>query len=379
MMNLLVDGIIFQKDPQGGIARLYREIWPRMCDLEPDLQIKLFLDGPGQLNLGSHDRITVQKIPTVRRSIKVDGILKPILFPARRLASRSWNFMRSIWFGQGKGMIWHSTYYSFPEIWRGYQVVTVHDMIHELFPDIFNSPLDDVARKNKHLCVEQADAIICVSDVTRIDMEKYYGVVSKPIYVIPSALSSVFHQLVEPGSQTKVLPREPFLLFVGKRTHHKNFMGFMDAYRVWKENSEIDVVVVGEPWDRIEKSYLQEHRLIDQVTLLNDVDDEGLCLLYNRASAFVFPTLYEGLGLPVLEAMACGCPVVASRIPTTEMTGKDVPFYFNPMQPESITSALDEVINQGRSSARIQRGIALAKRYTWDSTARGYLNVYRNL
>ena len=379
MIRLFADGIIFEKDPMGGIARLYREIWPRMCDIDAEMNITVFLDGPVQWDENAHPQIKVKRAPAVKRSIRVNGKLSPLLLPVRRSASRLWKLTRSLWIGEGSGMIWHSTYYTRPEVWRGFQVITVYDMIHELFPDLYNSPLDGIARQEKKRCIEQADAIICISDVTRMDVEKFYEVTSTPIYVIPVALSDVFQRSGDSNSLFEGFPREPFLLYVGKRSHHKNFHGFVNAFRDWKNHDEICLVAVGNPWNRHERVYLEELGLSERVKLYSGVDDEGLRQLYNHALAFIFPTLYEGFGLPVLEAMACGCPVVASRIPAIEMTGGDVPFYFDPEQPQSIGQALDAAIAFGRMPHRIQQGIERAKRYSWDHTAKGYLDVYRNL
>ena len=276
-------------------------------------------------------------------------------------------------------MIWHSTYFTWPEFWRGRQVVTVHDMIHERFPDLYHDRLDEIARQHKRRCVEQADAIICVSESTRMDLEYFYGTTSKPVYVVPSALSEVFRLLPPYMSRVQNWPDEPYLLYVGKRSHHKNFRGFMDAYRMWEGKTEVGVIVVGKPWEREEQAYLAQAGIAERVCLMSELDDEDLCWLYNRALAFVFPSLYEGLGLPVLEAMACGCPVVASQISTIVYTAGDVPFYFDPSQPQSLIAAIDQALVQGRHPSRVQRGISRAQQFTWDKTAKGYLEVYREL
>jgi alpha-1,3-rhamnosyl/mannosyltransferase len=102
-------------------------------------------------------------------------------------------------------------------------------------------------------------------------------------------------------------------------------------------------------------------------------------MLYNQAAAFVHPSLYEGFGIPLLEAMACGCPVVASRIPTTREVAGDCPIYFDPMQPDELITALDVALAEGRNSERVRRGLEWVKQYSWDRTARETLQVYRAL
>jgi glycosyltransferase involved in cell wall biosynthesis len=125
--------------------------------------------------------------------------------------------------------------------------------------------------------------------------------------------------------------------------------------------------------------YLNEIGIPQRIHLMRGIKDEELCRLYQRAAAFVFPSLYEGLGLPVLEAMACGCPVVASRIPTTEFTAGDVPFYFDPGDPGTLITALDSALAHGKEPGRVQQGIRRATRFTWDRTAQATLGVYRSL
>lgn len=377
-MQLVVDGLIFQKEPYGGIARLYRETLPLMCDLAPELHITLFIDGPLCAGLPGHSQIQVKYAPAVKRTLRAQGAWRKALYPFRRLASRSWNYLRQLWLQDQRYAIWHSTYYTWPEFWRGPQVVTVHDMIHERFPFYFSDPLDEIARRQKKRCIEQASAVICVSQATRQDVERYYPKGHPNLWVIPNACSPIFRQLKQPVELSPGLLARPFLLYVGKRVHYKNFTAFLDAYDQWKENRAVDLVVVGEPWSRAEQQRLTEEGLLQKVHLLSDVDDVTLCRLYNLALALVFPSMAEGFGLPLIEAMACGCPIVASRIPSTEEVAADCPFYFELDQPASMLLALDQALYSGRDDARVAAGLERVKRFSWQETARLTLEVYRD-
>jgi len=126
-MQLLVDGIIFQKSSLGGIYRIFKEILPRMCDLKPELDISILIDGPLLHELPSHSQINTINAPPVRRMFKIDGVWKKIIYPIRRVGSITWQYTRQFWLGTGKNQIWHSTYYTYPPSWSGYQVVTGHD------------------------------------------------------------------------------------------------------------------------------------------------------------------------------------------------------------------------------------------------------------
>jgi glycosyltransferase involved in cell wall biosynthesis len=118
-----------------------------------------------------------------------------------------------------------------------------------------------------------------------------------------------------------------------------------------------------------------EHRVI----LKTNVDDETLCYLYNQALAFVYPSLYEGFGIPLLEAMKSGCLILASDIPTTREVSGDIPIYFDPVDVGDIVRTLNQLISQDHQDQRVQAGIARAEKYSWDDSARETLNVYREL
>jgi len=379
MIHILYDGIIFQKDPHGGIARMFREILPRMCAMEPGLRIKIFIDGPLRGELPVHPQIIIQKAPAVKRTLRVQGGWRTLIYPARRIASKVWNWTRSFWLGRGREVIWHSTYYTMPEIWKGPQVVTVHDMIHERFPEYYNDPLDEVARRQKQRCVEHANVIICDSDVTRQDVENWYGNITGKLCVIPIAYNEAFHILQPEETDFPGVPEQSFILYVGGRSHYKNYKSLLEVYSQWEGRKDIRLVVVGAMWSAEEKQQLFHLGIDERVQLFHHLEDKSLCKLYNRALAFVFPSLYEGFGIPLLEAMACGCPVIASHIPTTLEVAGDCPIYFEPSEPNTLLTALDQARSGVKNSPRIQNGLDRVHLFSWDRTARQTLDVYREL
>ena len=170
------------------------------------------------------------------------------------------------------------------------------------------------------------------------------------------------------------------MLYVGDRTHYKNFRGLLKAYSRWPARRELDLVVISSKgWSDTEWRCLLDLGIARHVCLLTSVEDWELCDLYNQAAALVYPSFYEGFGIPLLEAMACGCPVVASRIPSTEEVAGSCPIYFDARDIESMMAALDVALTEGRNSPRCQRGLARARKYSWDLTARGMLDVYYEL
>jgi glycosyltransferase involved in cell wall biosynthesis len=376
-MHVVVDGIIFQKDPHGGIARVYRELLPRMCEQSPDLSITLITDGPLRAALPQHPQIQKKALPPIRRTLRPKGALRLALYPFRRVAGRLWNVVRQGWVGSGDGAIWHSTFYTTPARWRGAQVVLVHDMIQERFTQFFNDPMDEVGRDQKRRCIQSATVIACNSETTRQEMENYYGKLKQPQHVIYLAHSETFRRLSADSFSTLDQIHEPFLLYVGSRVHYKNFALLLQAYAGWEQRERVRLLVIGKPWQPEERRRLEDLRIAGQVQLIENVDDELLCQLYNRAVALVYPSLAEGFGIPLLEAMACGCPLVASRIPSTLEVAGDLAFYFEPDDATQLCAALNACLAQGKDPARLAAAERRAAQFSWERSAGAMLAVYQ--
>lgn len=378
-ISLVVDGIIFQKNPHGGIARVFRELLPRMCELEPRLEIDLLIDGPIKSQLPEHPQIHVRKTLPLRQKSLTRGLWRTSLYPLRRLGRSSWYRLRQLWTGSGRNRIWHSTFFTYTPGWKGREVVTIHDMIPERFPQLLNDPMDEAGREQKRRCVERAAAIICDTDSTRRDFEKYFAIKGQAVTVIPLACSEIFRQLPVGQLQQSRIPHRPFLLYVGNRVHYKNFSLLLEIFANWEKRREVNLVVAGPPWSSDEKRFLASSGLVEHIHLFDDVDDEQLCQLYNTATMLVSPSIAEGFGLPVLEALACGCPVVASNIPATNEVAGECPIYFDPGLPQTLLPALERALGEGRDSARTREGMKQAGLYSWDRTAQATLEVYRQI
>ena len=344
-----------------------------MCDLEPALQVDLMLDAHLQAaQLPEHPQIKRQVIPT----------LKPIQNRYTRWAQEGANLLIRGGlvprvYGTGKGKIWHSTYYTTPLYWRGKQVVTVYDLVYVLFPDLFSNIMAKGVRRIQAKAIKSADMVVCISEATRAIVEERFGVSRS--CVVPLSVSGNFY--FAPHEMATFVPplQSPYMLYVGARAPHKNFDLLLQAYSVWKQRKTVTLVIVGSSWTPEEERRLVELGIQDQVRLLTGVDDDRLRGLYNQAAAFLYPSLYEGFGIPLLEAMACGCSIVASRIPSTTEVAGDLPFYFEPTSVEGLVAALDAVLSESRESERVQGGLARIKQYSWERTAKETLDVYRLL
>jgi glycosyltransferase involved in cell wall biosynthesis len=373
VLDLVVDGVIFQYQARGGVSRIYSEILPRMCEQDPSLRIALLLKerrAPRQA-LPVHPAISYVSVPHVDPYLRPARVWGNNAAKVRRLVDR-------LWIGNGAGKIWHSTYFTQMSGWRGAQVVTVVDMIYERYRSLFNEPYDQHFREQKRRAVSSAAAVICISETTRRDVQDYYGVPADKTFVVPLAHSDSFYPLETVDEASR--PQKPFLLYVGKRTQYKNFDLLLEAFGSWRSRTDVDLVVVTDSeWSTDEQRSLAKFGLDSRVKLLIDIDDEQLRRLYGQAVAFVYPSLYEGFGIPLLEAMACGCTVVASDIPSSREVAADCPLYFDPTSAEDLRTALDkalqEIGNQERRTAAMER----AATFSWNNTALQTLEIYRSV
>lgn len=371
-MQLLIDGTIYLSPP-GGISRYFDEILPRMCQMEPTMWVRLFTDQAPRQPLPEHQQITHQKLFSLPRYLRPSRVWKPALPTLQKIA-------HCFTFGSGQDTIWHSTYFTAPIFWQGKQVVTVHDMLYELFPTLFQDWTSARFRVRKKKAVLQADAILCNSATTRQDLQAIYGLSASNIYMTHLGYSEVFH--VKDNSEALLpLPvQHPFLLYVGRRSGYKNFQRLLEAYSRWSQRQEIALVVASTTdWQTEEERQLSELGIQEHVYKIANASDELLAQLYNQAAAFIYPSLYEGFGIPLLEAMACGCPIVASRIPSTLEIAADIPIYFEASEVDSLLAALEQIVVEGRNSPRTIKGLTHVTAYSWDRTARQTLDVYQTL
>jgi len=371
MLNVTMDAVIYQLQARGGISRLYSELLPRLCDQEPQLHVDLLSPKTPVQPLPRHAQISPRIVPSL------SGARLP-----RPIRAAINGTLRQQAIGTGTGRIWHSTYFTRPRVWKGRQVVTIYDMIQELYPDIFAGPEEEAFRALKRRCALDADIVISISDVTRHDVHHLYEIDLAKIVTIPLAYSDVFREQPDEGlpGDTPYLPSDkPFFLYVGRRSHNKNFAALARAYSVWQGRKEVDLAVVGEPWSVEEQALFTSLGISDNLRLIGSVSDWELSHLYRAASAYVYPSLYEGFGIPLLEAMACGCPVIASRIPSTVEITDERPIYFDTDAPDSFIHALEAAKSEGRDTARTSEAKEYVRRYSWTVAAEQTLNVYRRL
>ena len=261
--------------------------------------------------------------------------------------------------------VFHPTYYDpyFLDHLRGKPfVLTICDMIHEIYPEHF-SP-HDRTREHKALLAGAAARILAPSATTRADIVRYLDVDPAKIDVIHLANS------LDAESEAVPVPAS-FLLCVGGRDRrYKNFANLLAAFAALAAGRpELHLVCVGEGFTAEENARIAGRGLAERCRSLPATDGQ-LAFLYRRAAAFVYPSLYEGFGLPILEAFAAGCPVALSDASCFPEIAGDAGLYFDPSDVGSIERALGTIVSDGEvRRALIERGAERLRRFSWAATA----------
>ena len=240
--------------------------------------------------------------------------------------------------------------------------VTLHDLQHELYPQFFSRAELAYRRVLYKHAVTSSRIVIAISAHARETLLVRYGIDPDRVVSIPLGVD---HDRLTPGTEQ----REPFLLYPANPWPHKNHPRLYEAFAlVRRQRPELRLVLTGTG---------HAAALPQGVESRGRVPADDLVRLYQTGSALVFPSLYEGFGLPPLEAMACGCPVAASNATSLPEVCGDAAELFDPFSPRGMARAIEAVLAD--PAPYVARGLARARRFSWEATARAHEDVYRRL
>lgn len=277
--------------------------------------------------------------------------------------------------------IFHPTYYDpyfLKYIGDKPFVLTIYDMVYELFPQIFSSR--DKTSEHKKLLASKATKIIAISENTKRDIIKLFGIKEDKIEVIYLGNSLCFDVIEEVKGKSSEFPQR-YLLFVGNRRVYKNFDTFIESIsRLLKDDKNLYLICAGGgKFTPSEIANLEKSGVINKVTQCS-FDDNILAQLYTNALAFIFPSLYEGFGIPILEAFSCGCPVVTSNISSLPEVAGDAAEYFDPADKISILSTVKKVIDDHDLRYKLKyKGYERLKNFSWEKTANQTMMLYKSI
>lgn len=349
-MNVFVDSIVFFLQKSGGISTYWNELLGRaLKDPEVCVQINYAISCSG--NLYSKDLIgsgVETCLPKLRRYL---DFVNPI----------------------SNGIV-HSTYYRIPVVKNECKVITtVHDFTYERYR---HGTAAKIHSWQKRRAIINSDGVICVSHSTRRDLKYFLGdlVDMRKVVVIHNGVGDMFFRTAIP--QPEWISRlGKYILFVGDRSGYKNFAV---CYQALQELKDFNLVCVGRPFSS------NEIRLLDfyipgRYYCHTGVSNEMLNILYNFSYALLYPSLYEGFGIPLLEAMKAGCPVITTDSSSIPEVTNGSAIVLHTMVPDSIRDAIVSLGNESTRNDQVAKGIENAERFSWDKTYSRTREYYKQI
>lgn len=340
-----IDGIIFSLQKQGGISVYFRELLT-------------FLDSqnvPALLTIDAIDGATYSNAITSSRVVTVMNHSSRLLERYRSCRT------------DPRASLFHSSYYRLPSDRDLPTVLTVHDFVYERYQMGLRKWVHSA---QKNLAIRSAQSVICVSESTKNDLLEFVGETpGQNIYVIHNGVSDIFQQLKLHSAIN------PYVLFVGQRGGYKNFQLLLKAMEFLPE---LSLFCVGGGTIQPKEIENFSVSVSSRVRHVGFVSDEQLNILYNQAICLAYPSSYEGFGIPVIEAMRSGCPVVCIKCKAILEVGKDALTVAAESDPRALADAILKTTSSERSTL-IDKGLAVARNYSWSATHQKTLEIYRKL
>jgi glycosyltransferase involved in cell wall biosynthesis len=285
--------------------------------------------------------------------------------------------------------LYHAPHYVLPPLVSCRSVVTIHDCIHLMFPQYLrNRAALQYARTSLAMASRRATRIMTVSESSKRDIIRFLGTPPEKIDVIYNAYDDRFG--AEPRDEDVVRVREryqlqdEFVLYAGNVKPHKNLERLIDAFHLVRNRGldHLKLVMIGDDISHYAalRRAVHRHQLHKYVRFLGYMPEETLAVMYRLASVFVFPSLYEGFGLPPLEAMASGTPVVTSNVSSLPEVAGDAAVLVDPYDPAAIAEGIHEVLTDTALQTSLrEKGLARASQFSWEASVGRVREIYREV
>jgi glycosyltransferase involved in cell wall biosynthesis len=282
--------------------------------------------------------------------------------------------------------LFHAPHYVLPPLTPCRSVVTIHDCIHLRFPQYLPNRLGYAyARSSLWVATHRSSRIMTVSETSKRDILRYFHVPESKIDVIYNAIDERFNQPPAAEEVERVRERyqlnDPFVLYAGNIKPHKNIERLIEAFHMLKQHGfeQVKLLVIGDEISKYAtlRRAVHRYKLHKHVRFFGFVSNETLASLYRLAAVFVFPSLYEGFGLPPLEAMASGTPVITSNVSSLPEVVGDAAILIDPYEPDAIADAMRRVLMDETLRADLRaRGLARAGHFSWERSIRRVREIY---
>ena len=290
---------------------------------------------------------------------------------------------------RSKADLFHAPHYVLPALTPCRSIVTIHDCIHLMFPQYLPGRLAHVyAQVSFWIAANRSARILTVSEASKRDILRFFPISSDKVDVIYNAIDDRFNQIPLQTDIDRVRERyqinDRFLLYSGNVKPHKNIERLIDAFNRLRQEgfNDIKLLITGSEVSRHATLRRAVHRynLHHQVRFLGFLSADTLAILYRLADAFVFPSLYEGFGLPPLEAMASGTPVLTSNLSSLPEVVGDAALLIDPYDPASIAEGLRRILSDHKLRALlVERGQKRAATFSWEASVKRILVAYHQV
>lgn len=349
-----------------GVGRYIRNLVFNLEAIDKKNQYKLFVLKKDEKQISS--QIKNKNFKIIIADVKWHSLKEQIIFP--------------LILYREKLDLMHFTYFSFPIFYFKKYILTIHDLIPWKFPTGRASTLPIFLylikrffyKFNLKIGAIFAQKIIAVSNSTKNEIEEY--LTKNKIVVIKEGFDIKIND-----DNIKVDKKKgKYFLYVGNAYPHKNLNFLIDAFlKFSKIHSGYRLVLIGKSdffYKKLEERLKKEDTL--NINILHNISDAELSVFYKNAVALIMSSLIEGFGLPIVEAMSLGCPIIVSKIKVFEEICKDVPFYFNPKDEKDLLLVLNKFINVSQQDLdkRIEMGFKIVESFSWEAMANETLNVY---
>jgi len=348
-MKIVYDNIIFARQKMGGISVVWYELISRALKDKNDL---FFIDFQPTDN-PMRSKLDIKP----SQSRVVDSKYRKILkyFP--------------VYYRSKEPFIFHSSYYRYCICRNAINVTTVHDFTNEYYQKGLAALKD---RWIKHNAIRHSDYIICISENTRNDFFKFFPKFPKDkVFVVYNGVSDEFYPLEHIKDWKYPIAQKDYFLFVGERGGYKNFQLVVDALKEYDAN----LIIVGAELSQAERQELSNIK--GRYHYAGRVSTDELNKLYNGAKALLYPSSYEGFGLPVVEAQRAGCHIIAMNASSIPEVIGNSKLLFEKATPCAIVEKMQQIQSQSIASEEIRLGHANSNKYDWATNYREISRIYR--
>jgi glycosyltransferase involved in cell wall biosynthesis len=354
-----------------GIGTYIRNLLRHLSRLDHTTEYVLLcrpIDSDAAALLGDNFRIVTEKAPaySLREQVRIPLALR-----------------------RERANLFHAPHYVLPPLTPCRSVVTIHDCIHLRFPQYLPSRIGYAyARGSLWAATHQADRVLTVSEASKRDILHYFRIPDQKIVVIPNAIDERYNEAPAAEDIERVKERyqlnDPFVLYAGNIKPHKNLERLIEAFHMFRrhEFEHVKLLIIGDEISKYATLRRTVHRLKlhKHVRFFGFVPDQTLAALYRLAAVFVFPSLYEGFGLPPLEAMASGAPVITSNVSSLPEVVGDAALLIDPYDPEAIADAMRRVLSDDVLRVQLrERGLVRARHFSWDRSIRRVHEIYEEV